>query len=311
MAGLINVVEGVEKFVLGGPLAGNELDIVHQQQIHAPVAGVEVIHRALLDGLDHLDGELIALHIGDLHPGGLGADVLADGQQQMGLAQARVAVDEEGIVIFPRLFRHGQSRRVGKLIGFSHDEAVEGVALHLRQVIVRTLGGHVVRQFLLCQHQKVKFGGKQVGQDLLYDLAVAVLDDVPLEVGLGADHQAGIFDLHRATVGKPGLDGGGRQLLGQLLQYHTPDIVQRIHAFHLFTMLKKHRLSNHIIIAESAPQCKGKRDELNINKVERQFGIWSVEFGIICRRGDSRIARPGPSLTIFNSELRIPHSELS
>ena len=37
MAGLVNIVEGVEEFLLGGLLAGDELDIVHQKQIHVAV----------------------------------------------------------------------------------------------------------------------------------------------------------------------------------------------------------------------------------------------------------------------------------
>ena len=81
MSGFVDIIEGVEKFLLGGFLAGDELDIVHQKQIHIPVFLAEFLCRAGLDGFYHLVGEFIALDVCDLSAGLVLVDVLSDGQQ--------------------------------------------------------------------------------------------------------------------------------------------------------------------------------------------------------------------------------------
>ena len=163
-------------------------------------------------------------------------DVLPDGQQQVGLAQAGVAVDKEGIVVFPRLFRHGQGRGMGKLVGFSHDEAVKGIALHLRQLAVRVPGGDIVVDLVPRQHQQLKIRlGEEVGQGGADEGAVALGDDLALEVRGGVDHQAAVLNLHGLTVRKPGVDGRGRHVTGEDVYDCFPDIVYGIHGFHLCT----------------------------------------------------------------------------
>ena len=63
---LIEVIEGMEKLLLRGGLAGDELDIVHEKQIRAAVFAAELGISALLKGCDQLVRELVALDVDDV-----------------------------------------------------------------------------------------------------------------------------------------------------------------------------------------------------------------------------------------------------
>ena len=54
-------------------------------------------------------------------------DVVADGLEQVGLAQAGVAVDEQRVVLPGRGLGHGEGGGVGEAVGRADDEGVEGV----------------------------------------------------------------------------------------------------------------------------------------------------------------------------------------
>ena len=127
LAGLIQTVEGVEKFLLRAVLARDELDIVHEQQIRVAVFLAEVFGRAGADGFDHLIDELLALDVGDLRRRIVVADGLADGEQKVRLAEAGVAVDQQGVIRLAGILRHGDGRCVGKLVARADDEAVKRV----------------------------------------------------------------------------------------------------------------------------------------------------------------------------------------
>ena len=71
----------MEKLLLCLNLAGNELDIVHQQDIRLPVLLPELRVPVLPDGADQLIGKIIAL---DVHDAGSGPPVphqMGDGIQ--------------------------------------------------------------------------------------------------------------------------------------------------------------------------------------------------------------------------------------
>ena len=45
-----------------------------------------------------------------------------DGVEEMRLAEADAGVEEERVVAPPRVFGHGQGRRVGQVVRLAHDE---------------------------------------------------------------------------------------------------------------------------------------------------------------------------------------------
>ncbi len=121
-------VEGVEELLLGPLLVGQELDVVDQQDVDAPVSLAEVGHPIEAQRADEIVDELLCGQIEDseLRAGAL--DLTPDGVQQMGLSQADPAVQEERVVALRGRLRHRTAGRVGELIRVADDEGLEDVA---------------------------------------------------------------------------------------------------------------------------------------------------------------------------------------
>jgi len=125
---VVQGIEGVEKLFLGTLLAREELDVVDHQHIGLAVFLAEFHESTVLDGIDELIGELLAGEIDDLGRLLVLEDVVTDSLQEVGLAQAAAAVDEEGVVGLRGGLRHGHGRTVRKLVVRTNDEGFEGVA---------------------------------------------------------------------------------------------------------------------------------------------------------------------------------------
>jgi hypothetical protein len=126
--GLVEGVEGVEELLLGALLAGEELDVVDEQDVDGAEAVAEAGHLVVADGVDHVVGELFT---GDIADGGVGLaalDLVADGLHEMGLAHADAAVKEEGVVGLGRALRDGLGGGGGELVAGADDEGIELVA---------------------------------------------------------------------------------------------------------------------------------------------------------------------------------------
>ena len=126
-ARFVQGVESVEKFLLGADLAGDELDIVHQQQVGHAVFFPEGSYIAPLDGADQLVGEIVALDIDDAVGRAGAGDVTGDGIEKVGFAQTGLAVDKQGVIGTGRFLRYGIGGRMGKLVAAAHDEALKSV----------------------------------------------------------------------------------------------------------------------------------------------------------------------------------------
>ena len=231
VAGLVDAVEGVEELVLGLLLAGDELDVVHQKQVDLAVLVAEFLRGAALDGAHQLIGKLVALDVDDGLVRPALVDGVADGQQQVGLAEAGIAVDKERVVGLAGILRHGGGGRVGEAVGVAHDEVVKGVARHLRQGVF-PFGEHFGK-LVLRDDEHLKVLGKQIGERSLDPVRKALLQNVLLEVRRGAQHQTAVVQLCGRAVGKPGVHGRLRQLAGQNVQHFLPDVLYGIHSiFH-------------------------------------------------------------------------------
>ena len=128
LAVLVDGVEGVEELLLRPLLVGDELDVVDEQQVDAPVAGAEVVDAPLLDAGDELVGELLAGGVDDALAREAGQDLVADGVHQVRLAEADAAVQEERVVGVAGALGDRQAGGVGQAVGRADDEGAEGVA---------------------------------------------------------------------------------------------------------------------------------------------------------------------------------------
>src|SRR5216110_823410 len=92
---LVEVVEGMEEFLLRPLLSGDELNIIDQQEIDRPVACTEVGRVVVADRIDELVGETLRREIGDHHAGEQAATLVTDRVEQVRLAEADTAIDEQ------------------------------------------------------------------------------------------------------------------------------------------------------------------------------------------------------------------------
>ena len=125
LPGFVEGVEGMEELLLGLLLTGDELDIVHQQQIRLAVLVLELRLTAGLDGGDQLVGEFVALDVDDLGVGILLADAVGDGVQQVGLSHAGRAIDKQGVVHIAGMVGYGDGCAVRKAVTGTHHEVLK------------------------------------------------------------------------------------------------------------------------------------------------------------------------------------------
>src|SRR5207237_6379104 len=100
---LVQRVERVEELLLRPFLPGQELDVVEEERVGGAVAIAELLHAVVADRRDQLRDEGVGRHVDDLEPWIPFADLLCYGLDQMRLAEAGAAVDEERSERAPRV----------------------------------------------------------------------------------------------------------------------------------------------------------------------------------------------------------------
>ena len=129
LVGVVQGVEGVEELLLRAFLALQELDVVDEQHVDVAVAALEGDLAVVAQGVDEVVGELLGGHVAHAHPREQPLRVVADGVQQVGLAQAGVAPDEQRVVRPRGRLGDGDGRGVAEPVRRADDERVEDVLL--------------------------------------------------------------------------------------------------------------------------------------------------------------------------------------
>ena len=222
----MQLVEGVEKFLLGALPAGDELDIVHHEDIHPADLLPELIGLVALDGADELIGEALAGHVKNLPGGILLMHKMADGLHQMGFAQPHAPIDKERVIGLRRALRHGQRRRVGKAVAHAHHEAFEGI-LRVQMGIVILLAGGLspTAGFDLRAGENLRphdFAGG-LGETFIDERAIALLHHIAHAFHVDAEDERIALQHGRGKVAvDPGVIGNGGHCLHQQLAGPIP-----------------------------------------------------------------------------------------
>ena len=155
---------------------------------------------------------------------------MGDGVEEVGLAQSRVAVNEEGIVVLAGSVSHRPGGGAGQLVGGAHHEGLEGElpALHQGGGLLLLLVLVAAQPFVV-QETYRHIRGEDVLEPRLDIPEETVLNVAALKVVGTVEHQGVPLQGHHRGVVEPGLDGGLRQLLPQSGQNHGPDIGNRLH----------------------------------------------------------------------------------
>ena len=120
-------VERVEELFLRLRLVGEELDVVHKEDVDIAVAALEVCGFVVANRVDELVGELFGADVAHLGPGEEGPRVVTDGVQEVGFSQSAIAIDEERVVGLGGSLGNGNGSRVGEAVARSDDERLEHV----------------------------------------------------------------------------------------------------------------------------------------------------------------------------------------
>ena len=126
LGGALEVVVGVEELLLEALFALHELDVVDEEDVAVPVPALEGQGGRGPEGVDEVVHEGLGGDVEDLAAGVVLGHVVADGVEQVGLAETGVAVNEEGVVGTAGRFRHGLGGGVRQAVRRGGDEVLEG-----------------------------------------------------------------------------------------------------------------------------------------------------------------------------------------
>ena len=228
----------MEELLLRLLLAGDELDIVHQQKIGAAVLCAQLLAAADLNGVDEIVREVVALDVHDLRFRVFRVHRAADGEKKVRFAETGVAVNEERVIEFAGIFRHGNGGGVGVFVRRPYDEVIERKARDLRERIVRSRFGDVAVQLVPGEDRQLEFGGEKIAERVNDRLGEAGLDNVALKLRGRVYDEPVIHDLDRRAVVKPGVQRRGGQILPENGKNAVPYVVEGIHSFSLLMIRK-------------------------------------------------------------------------
>ena len=232
----------MEKFLLRGVLAGDELDIVHEKEVGAAVFAAELDVLALLDGGNQLVGKLVALDIDDVVVGVPVVDHVGDGVQQVRFSEARRAVDEQRVIRLRRIVCHGEGRRVREAVGRADDKAVEGklrVKLDEFRLFADRLA--VGRHLILAQNDQLDVHFEKLAHGVLDIICAPAQDDLLPVVGGRIQNEACIRQLNDLHVVEPGGYDGGGQTVFHMAKHLGPNIGGGVHVPAPFSSVSRGR----------------------------------------------------------------------
>ena len=115
-AGLVERVEGVEELLLDPLLALEELDVVDQEDVVVAVALLEALDPLVAERVDEVVHERLARDVAGGEVAGVLGHVGGDRLEEVGLAEAGAAVDEERVVGLRRRLGDRERGRVGEAV---------------------------------------------------------------------------------------------------------------------------------------------------------------------------------------------------
>ena len=198
-------------------LVADELNVIDEQDVELAVAAVERLDLGVVglieaNRVDELVRELFGVDVADLQVGHHRQRVVADGLEQVGLAQSGIAVDKEGIERRSRALGGRQRRSVRETVRGADHKGVEGeLWVQVRRARVGVRGGQgggvvfLVLHALFVQRGRGERGrsGREFGGDRCGFFLFFLFGD-DLDGGIDGDRDAyGAAQVHGQ---------GGRQL---------------------------------------------------------------------------------------------------
>ena len=227
----------MEELFLRALLARDELDVVDQQEVDGPIAGAELGGPVVADRVDELVGEALGREVGDRHPGEEPRALVADGVEEMGLAEADPAVDEERVVGARGQLRHRLARGLRELVRGADDEGVECIArvepLGDGRKPAGDVGGcaagrrrrRALRRGLVHDDGDARVAAETLLRSVLERVEV-VLDEPVARKGVRRpDAESVALDGQEPARANPRIEDGVREFAGEGLEKPTPKAI--------------------------------------------------------------------------------------
>ena len=206
----------MEKFLLRGVLARDELDIVHEEEVGVAVFVTELEVLAAADGVDQLVCELVALDVDDVIVRVLALDLVGDGIEQVRLAEAGLAIDEQGVIGVGGVIRDGAGGGKRVLVRRTDDEFIERILrVELDEIAVFLVLG-VLRQLGLVKDDDLDLRLELVAHGLADLIDIALDDHVLAERRRRVDDELAFRQLDDLGIVKIRGDRNGRGMLLQI-----------------------------------------------------------------------------------------------
>src|SRR5258705_5260262 len=118
----------MEEFLLCPLFSWDELNVIDKKEVDRPVARAEGGRVVVADCIDELIGKVLAETRDARRAGKQVTSPVTNRVEQVRLAEADAAIDEQGVIRARRKLRDSLTGGLGELVGRSDDEGVEGVA---------------------------------------------------------------------------------------------------------------------------------------------------------------------------------------
>ena len=215
----------MEKFFLCLLLAGNKLDIVHQQHICLTVLLAEFVILTLADRVHQINGKLIAAEIDDFCFAVVLSYLSCNGIQKVGFTQTAVAVNKQGVILLCGIFSNCFCRRVSQFVGRTDNIGLKGEGIRLVQLAGRLRCNTVVGgQLIVVEDLDLQIHRENILQHFLDVLDEQTLDIVLFKIVAAVQHKSGVFHRNDFHFIKPSVYCGVTQLSAQPFQYDLPYI---------------------------------------------------------------------------------------
>ena len=150
---------------------------------------------------------------------------MGDGVDQVGLAQAGVPVDEEGVIVLGRVLGHRLGGGVGQLVAGAHHEGIEGeLVVGIEALVPGGLAPQEGTVAVLIQEGDGDVPREEVLQGGLDVLHEEGLDIAPLEIVGAVEEEGAVPEVQGRDLVKPGADSGLRELRAELLEDALPHV---------------------------------------------------------------------------------------
>src|SRR5262245_27296244 len=137
----------MKKLLLGPFLAGNELHVIKNQQVHVSKFFFEFVHSVASERSDELVHKRLGTKVHDFCVGSLRYSLMTNRIHEMGFAQSYSSVNKQRIVVITGLIGDGYAGCVSKLIASSYNKVFKrilgnkiSVPLRSRRFLVFFLG---------------------------------------------------------------------------------------------------------------------------------------------------------------------------